>query len=222
MKIAGKIEDKEISLGLHMIKSLNTVFYLLFGNASPVDFTQIQKQNKLFYQGLNFPVAKKPAMCKNNSAIYFCVMICGQAQNAFLSWSNNFKRILKPELAWMLYNDTQDVGLLPRFPLFGFLASWLCLGICWIWYLDPWLPECDTRINGICLPKGFWSIISRHTAVVNKSFIEPVLSCKGVDRKGNVWIDYRRQRSWEMFSCEYWVTYLGILVFQLEDLQVLK
>lgn len=106
-----------------MIKSPNPVLYLLFGNASPPDLTQIQKQNKLFYQGLHFPIAKNQQCARTVQQCISCVMICGQAQNAFLSRSNNFKRILKPELAWMLYNDTQDLGLLPRFPLFGFLAS---------------------------------------------------------------------------------------------------
>lgn len=42
-------------------------------------------------------------------------MICGPALlNAFRSLSNHLKRILKPVLAWMLYNNTQDPGLFPR------------------------------------------------------------------------------------------------------------
>lgn len=107
-----------------MIKSPNPVLYLLFPNASPpVYFTEIQKQNKLFYQGLHFPIVKNQQCAGTILQCIFCVMISGQAQNAFLSWSNNFTRILKPELAWMLHNDTQDLGLLPRFPFLGFLAS---------------------------------------------------------------------------------------------------
>lgn len=42
-------------------------------------------------------------------------MICGPALlNAFWSLSNHLKRILKPKLAWMLCNNTQDPGLFPR------------------------------------------------------------------------------------------------------------
>lgn len=131
-----------------MIKGPNLVLYLLFSNASPADFTQIQKQNILFYQGWNFPIAKSQQCPATILQCISCTMICGQVQNAFLSWSNNFKRILKPELAWMLYNDTQDLGLLPRFSLFGFLASLVMPGnllnmvlgsvTSWMWHWDQW------------------------------------------------------------------------------------
>lgn len=68
----GKTEGKGLA-GLHLIESPNPVLYLVFGNASPVGFIQIQTQNKLSYQ-----YASTRLQCVS------CIMICGPALlNAF-------------------------------------------------------------------------------------------------------------------------------------------
>lgn len=99
----GKTESKGLTW-LYLIESPNPVLYLVFGNVSPIGFTQIQTQNKFFYR-----YASTRLRCVS------CIRICGPALlNAFQSLSKHLKRILKPELAWVLYNNIQDPGLFPR------------------------------------------------------------------------------------------------------------